>query len=129
MSASFNNQKSPSVGSIQRSVGFNHGNLLGLGDKFNFSYSNTEGSNSFDFGYGYSLPFNSQNGTIALSYGNNSNDVIEDPFNDLDIQSESRYFEFNLRQPIILQPNREFALGTSFSRSESETSLLNSITD
>ena len=123
MSAGFNNQKSPSVGSIQRSVGFNHGNLLGLGDKFNFSYSNTEGSNSFDFGY--SLPFNSKNGTIAMSYGNNSNDVIEDPFTDLDIQSESRYFEFNLRQPLVLKPNREFALGASFSRSESETSVLN----
>ena len=123
MSTSFNNQKSPSIGSNQRSVGFNHGNLLGLGDRFNFNFSNTEGSNSLDLSYG--LPFNSKNGTIKASYGTNKNDVVEEDFNDLDIQSESRYFEFNLRQPVLLKPNKELALGASFSRSESETSLLN----
>ena len=121
ISTSFNNQKSPSVGSNQRSIGLNHGNLLGFGDRFNFNYSNTDGSDSFDFAY--SLPFNAKNGTIKAAYGTNSNDIIEEPFNDLDIQSESRYYELNLRQPLILKPNQEFALGLSFSRSESETSL------
>jgi len=123
LSTSFNNQKSPSIGSNQRSVGFGHGNLLGLADQFNFNFSNTEGSNSLDLSYG--LPFNSKNGTIKASFGTNSNDVVEDAFNDLDIQSKSRYFEFNLRQPVVLKPNQELALGASFSRSESETSLLN----
>lgn len=124
MSASFNNQKSPSVGSNQRSVGFDHGNLLGLGDQFNFNYSNTQGSNSFDFGY--SLPINSQNGKLALNYGNNTNNVVEEPFiSAIDLESQSRYLELNLRQPLILKPNRELALGISFSRSESETFLNN----
>ena len=123
MSAGFNNQKSPSIGSIQRSVGFNHGNLLGLGDRFNFNFSNTEGSNSIDLAYG--VPINAKNGTIRASFGANSNDVVEEIFNDLDIQSESRYFELNLRQPVVLKPNQELALGISFSRSESETFLQN----
>lgn len=123
LSTSFNNKKSPSVGSNQRSASFNHGNLLGLGDKFNFTFSNTSGSNSFDFAY--SLPVNSKNGTINAAYGSNANDVVEDPFNELDIQSESRYYELNLRQPLVLKPNQELAMGLSFSRSESETSLQN----
>jgi hemolysin activation/secretion protein len=123
LTTSFNNQKSPSIGSNQRSASFNHGNLLGIGDKFNFTFSNTEGSNSFDFAY--SLPFNAKNGTINAAYGSNANDVVEDPFNDLDIQSKSRYFEINLRQPLVLKPNQELALGLSFARSESETSLMN----
>ena len=124
LSTSFNNQKSPSVGSIQRTAGFNHGNLLGLGDRFNFNFSNTKGSNSFDFAY--SLPFNSKNGTINAVYGTNSNDVVEEPFvNQLDLESQSRYFELNLRQPIVLKPKQEFALGLGFSRSESETFLDN----
>jgi hemolysin activation/secretion protein len=46
--------------------------------------------------------------------------VVEEPFNQLDIQSDSRYFDLSLRQPLILKPNQELALGISFSRSESE---------
>ena len=124
LSTSFNNKKSPSVGSNQRSASFNHGNLLGLGDRFNFTFSNTKGSNSFDFAY--SLPFNSKNGTINAAYGSNSNDVVEEPFvSAIDLESQSRYFELNLRQPVVLKPNRELAMGLSFSRSQSETFLDN----
>jgi hemolysin activation/secretion protein len=123
LSASYNNGRSPSVGTIQRSVGLNYGNLLGFGDKFNFNYTNTKGSNSFDFTYGF--PFNAKNGTVRMAVGTNSNDVIEEPFTPLDIESKSRYYELNFRQPIILKPEQEFALGLSFSRQESETSLLN----
>ncbi len=122
ITSSLNNGRSPSVGTFQRTLGLNHGNLFGFGDKFDFSYTNTDGSDSFDFAYGF--PINAKDGNIKLAFGTNSNDVIEEPFNPLDIQSESRYYELNLRQPLILEPEREFALGLSFSRQESETSLL-----
>ncbi len=121
VSTSFNNNRSPSVGSNQRSVGLNDGNLLGFGDRFNFNYTNTSGSSSFDLAY--ALPINSKNGTIKAGFGTNSNDIIEEPFNVLDIQSKSRYYELNLRQPLILKPNQEFAIGLSLARTESETSL------
>jgi len=121
ISTSLNNNRSPSVGTNQRSIGLNHGNLFGFGDKFNFNFANTQGSNSFDFAY--AIPVNSRNGTIKAGFGINSNDVIEDPFTILDIESESRYFELNLRQPLVLKPNKEFAIGMSLSRTESETTL------
>ena len=119
VSTSFNNHRSPSVGSNQRSVGLNHRNLLGFGDTFSFEYANTDGSNAFDFAY--ALPVNSQDGTIKAAYSRNSNDVIEDPFNILDIESKSRYYELNFRQPIVLKPTQELALGISITRTESET--------
>ncbi len=122
ITSSLNNGRSPSVGTFQRSLGLNHGNLFGFGDRLELDYTNTDGSDSFDFAYGF--PVNAKDGKIKLAFGLNSNDVIEDPFNPLDIQSESRYYELNLRQPIVLKPDREFALGLSFSRQESETSLL-----
>ena len=81
------------------------------------------GSNSFDFLYGF--PINANNGTVRLAYGFNDNEVIEDPFNALDIEIESSYLELGLRQPIINQPDRELALGVSFTRQQSETLLLN----
>ena len=121
LSASLDNGRSPSVGTNQRSIGLNHGNLFGFGDKFQFNYTNTEGSDSLDFSYGF--PLNAKNGTLSMAYGTNSNDVIEEPFTPLDIESESRYYELNFRQPVILKPNQELAFGLSFSRQESETSL------
>ncbi|MEM8673262.1 MAG: ShlB/FhaC/HecB family hemolysin secretion/activation protein [Cyanobacteria bacterium P01_G01_bin.67] len=122
LTSSFNNNRSPSVGSGQRTVGLNHGNLFGFGDQFNFEYANTDGSNAFDFSYG--LPINSKNGTIKVAYGLNSNDVIEEPFSPIDIESRSRYYDLTLRQPLILKPTQEFALGMSLTRTESETFLL-----
>lgn len=122
IATSLNNNRSPSVGTNQRSVGLNHGNLLGFGDQFNFNYTNTDGSNSFDFAY--ALPLNAKNGRIKAAYGSNSNDVIEDPFTPLDIESKSRYYELSLRQPLVLKPNQEFAIGMNLSRTESETFLL-----
>lgn len=119
VSTSFSNHRSPSIGSNQRSVGLNHRNLLGFGDTFSFEYANTDGSNAFDFAY--ALPVNSQNGTIKAAYSRNSNNVIEDPFNILDIESKSRYYELNFRQPIVLKPTQELALGMSITRTESET--------
>ncbi len=122
VATSLNNNRSPSVGTSERSIGINHGNLLGYGDRFNFEYANTNGSNALNFAY--SLPINSRNGTIEAAYGNNSNDVIEQPFTALDIESKSRYYELSLRQPIVQQPTQEFALGISLTRTESETFLL-----
>lgn len=122
LTTSFSNKRSPSVGSGQRTVGLNHGNLLGWGDQFNLQYANTDGSNGFDLSYG--LPFNSQNGTIKASYALNQNNVIEEPFTAIDIESSSRYYQLSLRQPVIFEPTQEFALGLSFTRTASETFLL-----
>ncbi|WP_254446910.1 ShlB/FhaC/HecB family hemolysin secretion/activation protein [Dolichospermum sp. UHCC 0259] len=42
---SIDNERSPSVGSLRRRININEANLLGLGDGFNFGYTNTNGSN------------------------------------------------------------------------------------
>ena len=122
VSSNFDNARSPSVGTNRRGVGLTHNNLLGFGDKFDFKYTNTDGSDSFDFAY--AIPLNARNGRLSFSSGTNSNDVIEEPFNPLDIESESRYYELNLRQPLIQKPNTEVTVGLAFSRTESETFLL-----
>ncbi|AFZ37635.1 surface antigen (D15) [Stanieria cyanosphaera PCC 7437] len=118
----FDNARSPSVGTNRRQIGLTHKNLFGFGDQFSFGYTNTDGSDAIDLAY--ALPLNPKNGTLKLAYGNNSNNVIEKPFNPLDIESLSRYYELSWRQPLINRPNQELALGFSFSRQESETSLL-----
>ncbi len=116
------NGRSPAVGSFRRNIQLNEGNLFGIGDRAILAYTNTDGSNAIDASY--ALPLNPRNGTLNFSYGTTSSSVIEPPFDLLDINSESRYYDITLRQPIIQTPSQELALGISASRLESETSLL-----
>jgi hemolysin activation/secretion protein len=119
---SLDNSRSPSVGSFRRQVQLSQSNLLGFGDSVSAGYTNTDGSNSYDLNY--AVPINPRNGTFAVSYGTSDNNVIEKPFNRLDIESNSRYYEFTLRQPIIQKPNRELAVGMALTNRESQASLL-----
>jgi hemolysin activation/secretion protein len=116
------NSRSPSVGSFRRGGQIREANLLGLGDAISLEYSNTEGSNAYDFGY--TLPLNPRNGSLSFSYGNTSSNVIEPPFDKIDIEASSRYFDLTFRQPIVQTPSEEFALGLTGSRKETDTSLL-----
>ena len=130
---SINNSRSPSSGSFQRRAGFSEANFLGMGDSLSTNYNNTDGSNGWDISY--TIPFNPRNGTLNFSYSDTSSNVIEPPFKQLDINSQSRAYELTVRQPIIQtikKKNQEensseytqFSLGLTFSRKESETSLL-----
>ena len=114
------NGRSPSVGSFRRRASFNEANLLGLGDGLSLAYSNTDGSNGVDGSY--TIPINSSNGTISFNAGFNDSDVIEEPFNALDIIGNSQYYELTLRQPVVQTPNEEFALGITAARRQSEIS-------
>ncbi|MBW4562467.1 MAG: ShlB/FhaC/HecB family hemolysin secretion/activation protein [Mojavia pulchra JT2-VF2] len=116
------NGRSPSVGSFRRRLQLNQANLLGLGDAFNFAYTNTDGSNALDASY--TLPLNPYNGALTFNFGTTSSNVIERPFNVLDIESSSRYYELTFRQPIIQTPTQEFALGLTASRRESEATYI-----
>lgn len=118
--AILDNRRSPSVGSFRRRLQVNEANLLGLGDGLSLAYTNTDGSNAFDSSY--TFPLNSRNGTLSFYYSTASSDVIERPFNFLDIQSASRYYDLTFRQPVTQTPTQEFALGITASRRESEIS-------
>ncbi|MFM7406776.1 MAG: ShlB/FhaC/HecB family hemolysin secretion/activation protein [Cuspidothrix sp.] len=117
------NDISSSVGNFRRGIKINEGNLLGIGDGLELSYTNSDGSNAFDASY--TLPVNATNGTVELRGGITNTNVIEKPFNRLDITGESHTYQLTYRQPIVSKPNQELALGLTFSRQESQTSLLN----
>lgn len=122
-----NNSRTPSVGSFQRGVEITHNNLVGFGDQFGFIYKNTDGSNDFDFSY--NVPFNSLNGTVGVRYRFVNSDIIEPPFDDLDIESETDEYQVTLRQPVIVTASsdstQELAFGVEFSRQANKTTLEN----
>jgi hemolysin activation/secretion protein len=116
-----NNGRSPSVGSLRRGVGITQANLLGLGDALSVSYNNTDGSNGYDLSY--TLPLNAKNGTLNFSYGKTSANIIEKPFDEIDIDSNSQYYQLTFRQPIIQTSTQEFSLSLTASRNENQTFL------
>ena len=122
------NNRSPSIGSFERGGRGSEANLLGLGDKVDLLYTNTDGSNTIDTSY--TIPINPRNGTLSFNYNYTDNDVIEPPFDRLDIESESSYYQLTLRQPIIQTINQqtqtfqEVALGLEAFWRESESFLM-----
>ncbi len=116
------NGRVPSVGSFQRGIRFNQGNLLGFGDRLFAEYLNTDGSNNFNLRY--EIPLNPHNGSLILTGGLTDSEVIQPPFDELEITGNSPYFEVSFRQPIIQTPTQEFALGITASRQESGNKLL-----
>ncbi len=116
------NQRSPSVGSVRRGIEITHNNLTGRGDRLNFVYYNTEGSHTLD-NLSYTLPINGNNGTLTIRHRRTWSDVIEEPFNQLDIESNSQTSELTYRQPIDQTPSTEFAIGFSSSIQDTASSL------
>lgn len=118
----FDNGRSPTVGVLRGRVGLNEANLFGLGDMVDLSYSFTDGSD--EYAASYTLPLNSSNATLSASARFTGSKIIEEPFDRIDIEADSRDFELTFRQPILRSPREELAFGLTFSRRESDTSLL-----
>lgn len=117
----FDNNRSPSVGAARNQFRLTEGNLLGLGDRLSLGYSLTEGSDGFDIDY--TLPVSPYNTTLRLTAEFNGNEVIEDPFDVLEIESDSDAYQLTLRHPLLQTPEQEIALGLSASHQRSQTAL------
>lgn len=118
------NQRSPSVGTMRRTIDLTHNNFIGFGDRFHIGYINTDGSNSLN-DLNYTIPLNPDNSTLSLSYSLTHSNIIEKPLDRLDIESDFRSYQITYRQPLWQTPNQEFALGLIASRQESKTFLAN----
>lgn len=117
----FDNYRSPSIGEFQGNINLAHRNLLGFGDRGFAEYGFTEGLNNISAGY--TIPWNAYNGTVGFSYNNSDSEVIEEQFSDLNIESETETFSFNISQPLKQSPNEEFTLGIGFDIRERTTFL------
>lgn len=122
LTLSFDNYRTPSVGTDRRSIQLTHRNLLGFGDRFSLGYLNTDGSDSLN-DLNYTLPINPYNGTVNFRFSYTDSEIITEPFDSLDIESENTNYEFSYRQPILRRPTEDLALGFGFFRSNSAITL------
>ncbi|HBS69667.1 MAG TPA: peptide transporter, partial [Cyanobacteria bacterium UBA11153] len=120
---SSNNNRSPSIGTWEREITMTEANFLGNGDRLSFGYSHTEGSNTFDASYIY--PINPRNGTLSGRVNFGFSNVVEPPFDRIDIDADSQYYELTWRQPLRQTLNREFTIGVTASHQSSNTTIFN----
>lgn len=117
----FDNNRSPSVGSMRHQLELNERNLTGYGDTISLSYALTEGSDDFDLYY--TVPISPYNTTVTAYFSRTNSDVIEEPFDALEASSEAFVGEITFRHPLIQTPTQDFALGLIASHQQTQTFL------
>jgi len=131
MGIEFNNQQSPSIGAEEFDYLLLHQNLTGHGDELSIRYGITKGglegmrlAGIDDISLSYRLPITAHDTTIDFAFSRSNNLVVEEPFDELDIESESYSGLVGIRHPMVLTPNLEFALSLQLERKRNRTFLL-----
>ena len=113
------NHNSPSIGEIQGIVFLSHKNLLGIRDRAEFQYNLTEGFSNYDINYKITLNF--EGTAIGFGYRKGESQIIEEPFNEVDIRAEADTFSLDFILPIISSQTTESNISFSFDRALSKT--------
>jgi hemolysin activation/secretion protein len=119
----YNNYQSPSVGEDRGIIILEHQNLTGNGDIATAQYGRSKGLDPL-LDFKYSFPITAYDTTLSYQYRKNTFSVVEEPFQDLDLDSTSDVYTLSLRQPVYRTLNTEVALEFIGERLSHETSLL-----
>ena len=119
LGVSFNNHYSTSVGELRGEVYAGHYNLTGFGDVLTARYAITEGTNSV--GASYSFPFTARDTRLSLYFDRGGSDIVEEPFDAIDITSETETYGLSLSHPFYRIPRRQLLVELVFERRRSET--------
>lgn len=116
------NTRPPSVGGEQVTLRGVHQNLSGWGDSLDVGADFARALDAYDIRY--SLPVSAHDTLLGLRYLHNRSDVIEPPFDTLDITAEEQSFGLSLTHPIYRTRSRRLLLGAVVDRRDSATTLL-----
>jgi hemolysin activation/secretion protein len=105
----FNNYMPPSIGGWYGQLAVANENLTGRGDILSFTYGRSEGLKP-QIDTWYSLPITARDTTFTMRYRKNDFYNVSEPFQDLDIESESDIYGLTLRHPFYRTLNQEFAM-------------------
>jgi hemolysin activation/secretion protein len=118
----FGNNWSPRIGSVGGELYTAHRNLTGRGDTLGLRYAMTRGFRDI-FAY-YNIPVSPRDTLVKFWYEYSDADVVEDPFDDLDITGQADTFAVEIAHPVYRRPNRELVFGLRGELRHSDTTLL-----
>lgn len=122
LTLSYNNQGVPSVGAERFEVWGGHRNLFGIGDQFDGNYSQTDGQEQYSFDY--AVPFTPWDTALKLRYQSSEAQVVEEPFDQLNIFNQSETFGVGVSQPVWKSLENTVTLGIMAERRHSKAFLL-----
>ena len=118
----YNNYQSPAVGENRGLNTLWWDNVTGNGDVFFGQYGRSKGLNPL-LDFKYAIPVNAYDTTLSYEYRRNTLAVVEEPFNDLDINSKSDIYTYTIRQPVYRTLNSDLTLGLIAEREWLQTTL------
>ena len=116
------NNQSPSVGGESAGLRGFHRNVSGHGDTLELALLGGEGLGEWNAAY--AIPINAHDTTLGLSWHRVDSEVVETPFDALDIESDETTVGLSLKQPFQRSVNETFMLGLALDLRRSETFLL-----
>jgi hemolysin activation/secretion protein len=116
------NYRAPSVGAEEVTISYSDFNLSGGGDVLGVSLSGSEGLTSGSLDYAY--PLSVDGSEVGISFNYNDSSVIEDPFDQLDIESESYDYGIRYSHPIYRESGTVFDFTVGFNHKDSSSFLL-----
>lgn len=119
----FNNYQAPSIGAERGLATFTHQSLTGNADIFSFTYGRSEGLDLLVDTF-YTVPITPSDTTFTGTLRRNDFHVVEDPFEPLNIQSESEIVGFTLRHPFYRTLSQTFSLAVTGEYLYNKTFLL-----
>jgi hemolysin activation/secretion protein len=116
------NHDSPSVGQYRLQLDLADRNLTGWGDTLRFMGAWTDGL--WDTETGYEIPVTPWDTTVGAWFRWGTSDVVEQPFDELDISSRARTIGLELRQPVYRTLRNTLDLALTAENRKSTTWLL-----
>ncbi|MFP4347760.1 MAG: ShlB/FhaC/HecB family hemolysin secretion/activation protein [Desulfococcaceae bacterium] len=116
------NHRPPSTGAERITAAGSVWNLTGFGDRLDASFGISEGAD--EWAAAFTIPLNAMDTRLSLRYLKSDSSVIEEPLDDVDIESETETGEIQLMHPILRNLRRSFEVGATLAVRESKTWLL-----
>lgn len=107
-SAQVDNYQTPLVGEIRGLATVADDNLTGNGDVLGFTYGQSAGAIPI-IDASYALPFNRYDTTFSANYRRVDYTLVEEPFDPLDIKTNTEIIGFGIRQPLFKNVTDEVA--------------------
>lgn len=122
---SYDNDSPESLGTNRFETELVFRNMSGIGDTLTTSWRQTGELGSRLHLFSYEAPFNAEGGTIRLETNVGRSRIVNEPFNQFDIEDRSGQYQISLRQPVWRTAQDEFALSIGYGYRQSQTTVLN----
>jgi hemolysin activation/secretion protein len=116
------NERTPTVGSEGMGLLVRHHNLTGWGDLLSLSAERSEGFADRELRYG--IPLTARDTWLEFGVRRSSSEVVEEPFDDLEIEGDAVSYGVSLSHPILRTPGHDLRVGLTAEHRRSDNQFV-----